>query len=180
MTARPIASLNPLRKIAQSAPSSISVSTIGWLKRRRHERVADDVRGRVGRRQRDGDDEVGRGEPEQAQHERLALPSRQQLFEHRDAALAVRARLGDAAVDRQRAEQRQQDEHERRERREEPGGEERDARLIAERREVVDAGEAHDLPPGGLVVAARARRRHRARPSKNQTLNRRCCRSVRP
>ena len=31
------------------------------------------------------------------------------------------------------------------------GGEERDARLVAERREVVDAGEAHDLPPGRLV-----------------------------
>ena len=31
------------------------------------------------------------------------------------------------------------------------GGEKGDARLVAERREVVDAGEAHDLPPGGMV-----------------------------
>ena len=37
------------------------------------------------------------------------------------------------------------------ERREKAGGEKGDARLVAERREVVDAREAHHLPPGGLV-----------------------------
>ena len=31
------------------------------------------------------------------------------------------------------------------------GGERGDAGLVAERREVVDAGQAHDLPPGMLV-----------------------------
>ena len=58
--------------------------------------------------------------PSRHEDEGLALPARQQLLEHRDAALAVRAGLGDAAVDRQRAEQRQQDEDERRDRREAP------------------------------------------------------------
>ena len=87
-----------------AATSSTSVSAIGWLNGLRDERVADDVRGRVGGRQRDGDDEVGRGESEQAEDERLAAPARQQLLEHRDAALAVRAVLRDAGVDRQRAE----------------------------------------------------------------------------
>ena len=77
--------------------------------------------------------------PSRHEDERLAAPARQPFFEHREAALAVRAERGDAVVDRQRAEQRQQHEHERRERREEAGGEERDAGLIAERREVVDA-----------------------------------------
>ena len=112
-TARPIASWNPLRKTAPRAAQQ----------HQRHQRsdgratpgtngLLDDVRGRVGGRQRDGDDEVGRGEAEQAEDERLAAPARQQLLEHRDAALAVRAELGDAAVDRQRAEERQQDQDE--------------------------------------------------------------------
>ena len=47
--------------------------------------------------------------------------------------------FGDAAVDRQRAEQRQEDEDERRERRQQAGREKRDAGLVAERREIVDA-----------------------------------------
>ena len=150
-TAKPIASRNPFRKTAESIASSTSVSATGWLSRCRHERIADDVRGRVGRRQRDRDDEVGRGEAEQAEDEQLAAPARQQLLEHRDAALPVRAVLGDAPVNRQRAEERQEDEDERGDRGERAGREERDARLIAEGREIVDAGEAHDLPPGVLV-----------------------------
>ena len=85
-----------------------------------------------------------------SRHKTNALPRQrgQVLFEHRQAALAVRAERGDAVVDRQRAEQRQQHQDERGERREIPGGEKRDAGLVAERGEVVDAGEAHDLPPG--------------------------------
>ena len=150
-TAKPIASLNPFRNTADSSASSSSVSADRMVEQSRHERVADDVRGGVGRRERDGDHEVGGGEPEQAEHEGLAAPARQQLLEHRDAALAVGAVLGDAPVDRQRAEERQQDEDERGDGREGAGGDERDARLVAERREVVDAREAHDLPPRGLV-----------------------------
>ena len=122
------------------------------VERRRDEGIAEDVRRRIGGRQRDGDHEVGRGKPEQTEDERFALPARQQLLEHRDAALAVGAGLRDAVVDRQRAEQRQQHQDEGGERGEETGGEKRDAGLISERGEVVDAGQAHHLPPGSLVV----------------------------
>ena len=65
--------------------------------------------------------------------------------------------LRHAAVNRQRAEQRQRDHDRGRERRQEPGGDERDARLVPERREVVNARQAHDLPPVGLVVRAGVR-----------------------
>ena len=118
---------------------------------RGNERVADDVRGGVGGRQRDRDDEVRRGEAEQAQDEGLAFPARQQLLEHRDAAPAVRAGFRDPVVDRQRAEQGEEDDEERGERREEIGREEGDARLIPERGKIVDPREAHDLPPRRLV-----------------------------
>ena len=112
---------------------------------------------RVGRRQRDGDDEVGRRESEQHEHERLAAPARQQVFEHGDAALPVRAGGGDSVVDRQRADEREDDQNQRRDGRERAGREKRDARLISERREVVDAGEAHHLPPRRLVDRRRMR-----------------------
>ena len=150
-TARPIASWKPFRKTAPRAASSRSVSQHRVVEGRRRERVVDDVLGRVGGRQRDRDHEVGGREPEQDQDQRLALPAGQQLLEQRDAALAVWAQRGDPPVDRQGAEQGQGDEDERRERRQDAGREERDARLVAERREVVDPGEAHDLPPGGGV-----------------------------
>ena len=123
------------------------------LERRRKEGIPDDVRGRVGGRERDGDDEVGGGEPQQAEHQRLAAPPRQQLLEHRDAPLPVGAVLRHAPVDRQRAEERQQHQDERRDRRQHPRRQRRDARLVAERREIVDAGQAHDLVPGmGMVL----------------------------
>ena len=49
--------------------------------------------------------------PEQDQDEELALPERQQPLQHRDRALAVRALPRHPAVDRQRAEQGQRDQH---------------------------------------------------------------------
>ena len=105
--------------------ASSSVSSTGWWSRLpRHERVLDDVGGGVGRGQRDGDDEVGEGEAEQHQHERLAPPARQQLLEHQDAALAVRAAGRHLRVDGQGHEQRDQDQDQgghRRQRRRRPG-----------------------------------------------------------
>ena len=118
---------------------------------RRHQRVLDEVRRSVGRGQRDRDHEARRGEAEQAEHDDLALPSREEVLEHQDAALPVRAHLGDAVVHRQRAEERQQHEDERGDRRERAGGDERDAGLVGQRRKIVDAGQAHHLPPGGGV-----------------------------
>ena len=121
---------------------------------RRRQRILDQMRRGVGRRQRDRDHEVGGRESEQTEDEHLALPAREQTLEDEDAALPVRAHVGDAAVHRQRAEERHGDEHERRHRRERAGGEKRDARLIGERGEIVDAREAHDLPPVGRVRAS--------------------------
>ena len=42
----------------------------------RGQRVFDDVRRRIRRRQRNGDDEIGRHETEQNQHEQFAVPLR--------------------------------------------------------------------------------------------------------
>ena len=67
--------------------------------------VLDDVRCGVGGRERDGDDEVGRDEAEEDEDEELALPARQEVFEHRDGTLAVRALPRDAVVDGERAEE---------------------------------------------------------------------------
>jgi len=111
-------------------------------------RVLDQVGGGVGGGEGDGDHEAGRHEAEQRQHEELALPPRQEPFEHRDRAIAVRALARHAPVHRQRAEQGDQHQHQRGERRERPGGQRRDPRLVAERGEVIDPGEAHHLPPG--------------------------------
>ena len=125
------------------------------------QRILQDVGGGVGRREGDRDDEVGGHEAEQHQHEELALPPRQEPLQHRDRALAVGALGGDAAVDGEGAEQGQQDQQDGRDRRQHPGGEGRDARLVAEGGEVVHPGQAHDLPPwllvapSGLLVRAR-------------------------
>ena len=118
----------------------------------RHERVLDDVGGGVGRGQRDGDDEVGEGEAEEQQDHELAPPARQEALEHLDGALAVGALRRHERVDRIGHEEGHEDEEE--------GGhggqgsrrQGRDARLVAEGREVVDPREAHDLPPGVLNV----------------------------
>ena len=73
----------------------------------RDERVLHQVRGGVGGRQRHGDQEVGRGEAEQRQHEQLAEPAGQQPLEHGDGTLAAEALPGHPPVHRQRAEQRE-------------------------------------------------------------------------
>ena len=117
----------------------------------RNERVLHDVGRGVCGGEGDRDDEARRREPEEAQDHGLAFPSREQVLEHQDAALAVGAHLGDAVVHRQRAEDRDQHEDQRGNRRERAGGEKRDAGLIRQRRKVVDARQAHHLPPGGSM-----------------------------
>ena len=135
----------------------------GMVHPARDQRVFNEMGRGVGRRQRDRDDEARRRESEQDEDDSLPLPAGEQRLQHQNAALSVRARLRDAVVHRQRPDQREQDEHERRERGEQSGGREGDARLICERREVIDAGEAHDFPPRRLV------RRGRVRPLGNLT-----------
>src|SRR5215207_9386253 len=58
---------------------------------------------------------------------------------------------GDAPVHRQRAEEGDEHQDQSRYRGEGCRGEGGDARLVPEGREVIDAGQAHDLPPGVLV-----------------------------
>ncbi len=113
----------------------------------RHQRVLGEVLRRIRRRQGDGDHEVGDGEAEQHEHEELAGPPGQQPLEHRDGTRAPETLLGDPAIDGKCAEQRQRDQHDGRERREELGRKKRDRGRVPQRREVVDAREAHDLPP---------------------------------
>ena len=62
-------------------------------------------------------------------------------------ASPVRAVLGDLVVDRKRHEQRHENQDHGRDRRKEARGEKRDAGLVTEGREIIDPGQAHDLPP---------------------------------
>src|ERR1041384_8717178 len=101
----------------------------------RHVRILDEVRGGVGGRERDRDDEICGDEAEQDEDEEFALPMRQQMFEHRNRAFAVRTLFGDMTVDRICAEEREQDENERGDGRERAGREKGAAGLITERRE---------------------------------------------
>ena len=78
------------------------------LQRVREERGLQQVHGRVGRGQGDGDDPRRGHEPEQDEDEYLAAPERQQVLEHGHGPLAVRALLGDAGVHREHAQQGQQ------------------------------------------------------------------------
>ncbi len=114
----------------------------------RREGVLHDVRGGIGGGERHGDHEIRGGKAEQDQDEDLAAPFWEEALQHADAALAVGAGLGDARIDGQGAEQGDEDEDERSYRGEQAGGEEGDAGLIAEGRKIIDAGEAHDSPPG--------------------------------
>ena len=66
-------------------------------------RILDDVGGCVGGRKRDRDNKIRGDEAEKDQHEQLPFPSREQAFEHRDRAFAVRTLLGDAAIDGKRS-----------------------------------------------------------------------------
>ena len=111
-----------------------------------------EVDGRVGGRQRLGDDELGRGESEQHQHHDLARPARDEPREHPDRALPLERPVRDVAVDRQRAEERDEDQDDGRERCEQAGVLVRDRRLVAERGEVIDAGQAHHPQPERLMV----------------------------
>ncbi len=123
-------------------------------------RIVDDVLSCVRGRKRDRDNKIRCDEAQKSKNKKLALPSRQQRFEHRDRTLPVRAFRGDAAVDRICSEKRQQHQNECRDRRERASSDEGDAGLITERRKIIDAGQAHHLPPRMFVMADRLRRVH--------------------
>ena len=118
------------------------------------ERVLDRVRGRVRGGERHGDHEVGGREPQQHQDEEFPAPTRQQPLQHGDGPLAAVAFAGHPAVDRQCAQQGHGDQDQGGQRRNHARGERGDGRLVAQRGEVVDAGQAHDLPPRVLLQVA--------------------------
>ncbi len=116
------------------------------------ERVLADVRGGVGGREGDGDDETRGHEAEQAEHEEFALPPGQQALEHRDRAIAVGYLPGHPAVHGQCAAECDQHEDEGGEGGEQARGEGGDAGRVAERGQIVDTGQAHHAPPRMLVA----------------------------
>src|SRR5215210_6305986 len=123
------------------------------------ERVLDDVGRGVGGRQGDGNHPAGRDEPEQAQHEELALPEREQLLQHSYGALPVGAPARDDPVHGQRPEEGEKHYEHGRDGGEDPRRREGYAGDVAERREVVHTGQTHYLPPRVLVGVALARPR---------------------
>ena len=58
----------------------------------------------------------------------------------------------DAIVDRKGSEQGQQNEDQRRDRGQDTGGRKCNPRLVAKRRKIIDARQAHYLPPGVFVM----------------------------
>jgi hypothetical protein len=81
------------------------------LQRARDVRVLHEVLSGIRCGQRDRDQEVGGRETEQHQDEQLALPEREQPFEHRDRPCAVRALRRNPPVDRQRSAEGHEDQH---------------------------------------------------------------------
>jgi hypothetical protein len=71
------------------------------------------------------------------------LPAGEQTLEHRDGTLSERRFGGHVGVHRQRAAKGDADEQNRGERGQQADRRERNRRLVAERAEVVNAGEAH-------------------------------------
>src|SRR3569832_1526559 len=114
--------------------------------------VLNNVSGRISRRERDGDDEVGRHEPEQDEYEKLSFPARELVLQHRDRAFTVRTFFSDTIVDGERAEQCQQHENACRHWRERLCREKGNAGLITKSRKIIDSGQAHHLPPGMLSM----------------------------
>src|SRR4030095_8821284 len=103
-----------------------------------------------------GDKDGGGSEAEKAQEKPLALPAAQEVLEHGDRTLPRVAAPGHLRVDRQGAEQGDDDEADGGDRGHRARCEQRDAGLVAERREIVDSRQPDDLPPGmgGDLMAA--------------------------
>jgi hypothetical protein len=97
------------------------------------------------------DDEIGGGEAQQHQEEKVGRPATEQSLEHRDRTLAVRRLAGDLAIDRDRAAERHRHEDDGGDRREHAYRVKGNRRLITERAEIVHAGETHYPQPEALV-----------------------------
>jgi hypothetical protein len=110
-------------------------------------RVVQHVRRGVGDRQAARDDEVGRHETHQDQHQNLAAPAMHGLFEQADGALPIRRAANDIAVDRHGQQQRDQHEQAGGQRRQRPGRFDHDRRQIGQGAEVVQADQSEHQPP---------------------------------
>jgi len=107
----------------------------------------NEVRGSISRGKRHRNDEIRRGKAEQNEHKAFSLPAGKKLLEHGNAAHSVGAGFRNPAIYRERSEERHQDENQRCYRRKNSRRQEGDARLIAEGRKIIYAGEAHNTPP---------------------------------
>ena len=116
------------------------------------ERIRDQVGGGVGGGEGLRDHEVGRREADEDEHRDFRGPPAEHPLDHAHGADAVRGFARHVAVDGQRPEQRHQHEDQRGDRRQRAGALERDRRLVAERAEVIHAAEAHDEPPGVVMM----------------------------
>ena len=114
--------------------------------------VADQVRRGVGRGEGFRDHEVGGREAHEHEHHDLVPPAVEQPLDHADGADPVGRLTRHVAVDGQRAQERHEHEDQRGDRGERAGPLEGDRRLIAQGAEIVDAAQAHDQPPGIVVV----------------------------
>jgi hypothetical protein len=115
-------------------------------------RVLDHVCCRVSCREGHRDDEVSGRKAEKHQDEDLSLPEGEKAFQHRDRTFAMWTLHGHAAIHRQRPQESQSHEHQGGDRRKHAGRQRRDARLVAEGREVVDPRQAHHLPPSMALM----------------------------
>ena len=120
----------------------------------RRVRGAEKVRGGVRRGQRHRDDEVRHGEAEQNEHDEFAAPPGDEAFQEGNGSQPVRGAGGDVPVDGHDAQKGDGDQDERGDGRQRPGRRDGDAGLVAEGREIVHAGQAHDLRPGVLLRGA--------------------------
>src|ERR1051325_10493928 len=110
------------------------------------------MRGRVSGGEGNRNNEISGGKAKKTQHEQLASPAWQKMFEHGDGAFAVRAGRSHTAVDRKRAQQSEQYQHTRRQRRKHASRQKCDAWLVSERGKIIDASQTHDLPPRVRVM----------------------------
>src|ERR1700721_2214062 len=116
--------------------------------------IVYEMRRRIGSGKGYGDDEIGGSKAKKNQYKRLTRPAREQLLQHRNAALPVRTGSRNPVVHRQRCKQSHQDQNQRWDRRKHAGAQERDPGLVAEGGEIIPPGEAHHAPPGMSVLSA--------------------------
>jgi hypothetical protein len=114
--------------------------------------IRNEMRGRVGGRERLRDHKVGGGEADQHEDDELGTPALEHPLDHADRPDPVWRLASHVAVDRQGAEERDEHEHQRRQRSECAGPLEGDRGLVAQGAEVINSAQAHDQQPRIVAV----------------------------